>query len=344
MDVLEQTTGYDFYHLPGYHELHEKQGEGAGVMLVYAEDDKIIALPLLVRDVSSIPGLGAFRGYYDATSVYGYAGPIASRPARTDSAFLARFHHQLQAFAIERQWVSIFSRLHPLLNNHLLLTGNGETIGLSDTISIDLTLPPAEQFARYRKSHRYEVRRARREGLTVLHDHARSAYGEFIRLYTDTMRRVHAAEHYFFDQAYFDGLQAALGARLHLFLAVKEGDICAASLFVHTHDIIQYHLSASAEGCMQWAPSKLIIDHVRQWGSEMGARWLHLGGGVGSSEDDLFRFKKGFSPDHHRFYIWKWIVQPEIYDTITEARYRWLIDHTPDLSAHSSSFFPAYRV
>ena len=342
MDVLERTTSYDFYHLPGYHELHEKQGEGAGRLLVYEEEDKLIALPLLIREIGSVPGLDAFADYHDATSVYGYPGPIANEQGRADAAFLARFARQLQDYARAHGWISVFSRLHPLLANHRMLIDLGEIIGLSDTIAIDLTIPPDEQTARYRKSHRYEIRRARREGMEVIIDTDWDFYPAFVEMYLGTMKRVQAAAHYFFDQFYFDELRRALGDRMRLFVARMNGQICAASLFVMTAGIIQYHLSASNEHCLKWAPSKFIIDEARRWGVENGARWLHLGGGVGSSEDALFRFKAGFSPERHRFYIWKWIVNPELYEQMARQRQYWLTAR--DIQVPQSNYFPAYRI
>lgn len=339
--ALTRADSYDFYHLPSYHTLHEKQGEGKGTLLVYEEDNKFIALPLLVREISQIPGLETFTDYRDATSVYGYPGPIVNAAARQDEAFLSRFHHKLNQYARTQGWISVFSRLNPLLNNHLLLNGLGDVISLSDTVAIDLTLPEEEQTARYRKSHRYEIRRARREGMTVYHDNEWRDYERFIDLYIQTMKRVQAAPHYFFNRTYFDNLRAALGNRLRLYVATMDGDICAASLFVRTQNIIEYHLSASSVDCLKWAPSKLIIDEARQWGNRIGVRWLHLGGGVGSREDALLRFKAGFSPLRFRFFIWKWIVQPQIYNQLVQARDQWY--RQPAQRPPDSTYFPSYR-
>jgi len=340
--VLTQVGAYDFYHLPEYHTLHKHRGDGDGFLIVYQEDNKIIALPLLIRGINSIPGLDAFTNYHDATSVYGYPGPIANEQGRNDPAFLARFARKLESYAREQGWISVFSRLNPLLANHQLLPGLGEVIGLSDTVTIDLSIPPEEQTARYRKSHRYEIRRARRKGMDVYIDTNWESYASFVEMYLSTMKRVQAASHYFFDQTYFDDLRIALRERLRLFVARMDGQICAASLFVLTSGIIQYHLSASNEHCLKWAPSKLIIDEARRWGVASGARWLHLGGGVGSREDALFRFKAGFSPLRRRFCIWKWIVQPEAYEQLARQRQHWL--EAKIIPFKKTNYFPAYRI
>ena len=341
-EILREIGQYDFYHLPEYHRLHERQGEGEAQLFIFQQDNKIIALPLLVRKIEEVPGLHGFSGV-DATSVYGYPGPLANEIAWNDRTFWVQFQNALRQYALANGWISVFSRLHPLLQNHRLLTGLGQITPLSKTIAIDLTLSPAEQIARYRKSHRYEVRRARREGMEVYRDTSWQTYETFMQLYKETMIRVRADDHYFFDKAYFDTLREVLGEHLQLFVARLHGEICAAALFVRTNDVIQYHLSASASDCLKLAPSKLIIDEARQWGNKIGARWLHLGGGVGSQEDDLFRFKAGFSPSRSQFYIWKWVVQPDRYQDLVQARRQWMRERHGDVWSHSA-YFPAYRI
>ena len=115
------------------------------------------------------------------------------------------------------------------------------------------------QWAHYRKSHRYEVRRSRREGVRVYRDVGWGEYDAFLGLYSDTMRRLNAEPRYFFGKEYFDDLRKLLGTRLHLFVAEVGGRVCAASRFVHTNNIIQYHFSATDESFLKLAPSK--VDH-----------------------------------------------------------------------------------
>ena len=83
------------------------------------------------------------------------------------------------------------------------------------------------------------------------------------------------------------------------------------------------------------------MDTVREWGSAVGAKTLHLGGGVSSKEDSLFEFKAGFSRCRHRFVTWRWIL--------AENAYREMCGNEMGLhSGHHNmatdvGFFPAYR-
>ena len=127
LSVLRDVGDYDFYHLPEYHELHEGRGEGEGVLIVYRKGGKVIALPLLLRFVSESAGLRECGRWMDATSVYGYAGPIANALARSDGKFLSRYHRVLGVFAAEHTLsVAAFPRLNPLLENHPCRLGSGK--------------------------------------------------------------------------------------------------------------------------------------------------------------------------------------------------------------------------
>jgi hypothetical protein len=56
-EVLEQTDGFDFYHLPGYHLLAEARGEEKAILFCYRELSRLIAWPFLLRSVAITEGL-----------------------------------------------------------------------------------------------------------------------------------------------------------------------------------------------------------------------------------------------------------------------------------------------
>ena len=68
---------------------------------------------------------------------------------------------------------------------------------------------------------------------------------------------------------------------------------------------------------------------------------MHLGGGVGSREDSLLHFKKGFSDRRHVFSTWRWVVEPDAYRSLCDRNDR----RNAELGAPSPScdYFPRYR-
>ena len=104
LEGLGRCSCYDFYHLPQYHALAEAQGEGSAHLFVYAKGGYAIALPLLLRSLDKLPGAeGAGPAWKDATSVYGYAGPVASHaeiPEEVVGNFQAAVRDRLRELGI----------------------------------------------------------------------------------------------------------------------------------------------------------------------------------------------------------------------------------------------------
>jgi hypothetical protein len=334
--VLSQMARHDFYHLPEYHRLAEKRGEGIAHLFVYRDGPYTFALPLLLR---SVDGSDA-EAWSDATSVYGYAGPLASH-ADMPALVTARFQDALKKALIERRVIAVFSRLHPLIRQAATLAGLGDCQPGGETVSIDVTLPPEIQRAAYRPSTKSRLNKLRREGLVCLRDTDKCHLEEFVRIYHQTMDRVNAHSSYSFEPEYFANLASSLGAALELFVVKLDGVVICAGLFTICDGVIQYHLSGTSTDYLKLAPMTLLLDTVRLWAIDQGARVMHLGGGVGSKEDSLLHFKRGFSRNTHQFSTWRWIVDPIAYQALCERQARW--NESRGLQPASRDYFPEYR-
>ncbi len=340
--VLERVGTYDFYHTPEYHALAEEQGQGVARLFVYHEGDHCIALPFLLRQVGPGGDLGNTDSLdlRDVISVYGYCGPLTNSPAPPEG-FQCRFVDALTEALQGLRVVSVFARLHPLLQQEHLLRGMGHVVAVGPTVSIDLT-PPADLQARaYRRSHKRDISRLRRLGVVCVRDAALEHLHDLVSIYSEAMARLGASEEYLFPEEYFRDLAEALGDRLQLFYCTHEGRIACADLFTLCCGIVQGHLGGTREWAMPLAPTKLLFDTVRLWAIEQGAHTLHLGGGVGAREDSLFHFKAGFSPRRHTFKVWKWIVIPEEYSALCRAREERA--RLQGIELAPTSYFPEYR-
>lgn len=341
-EVLRECPAHDFYHLPGYHALAESRGEGEPLLLAYRDEDYTIALPLLLRPVRAVAGLeDVTAGEMDATSVYGYAGPIASHESIPDPV-IARFRTALRETLLSLRVATAFSRLHPLLPQAPILEGLGETIPRGKTVSINLTQTIEEQRAGYRYSLRRDLKVLGKRGVTCEVDPGNARLGVFGAVYREAMARLGADEGYFFDDAYFDQLGEALGEAMQLFVCLLDGRVIAGGIFTALNGIAQAHLTACLDEFVKISPQKVLYDVCSIWARERGCFALHLGGGVGSREDSLFHFKLGFSPVTHSFATWQWIVDPAANDALTARHARWMEAHR--LVPATPDFFPAYRV
>jgi ribosomal protein S18 acetylase RimI-like enzyme len=321
-----RTARHDFYHLPAYAALCAKQERGQARALHVADDRRTMLVPLVIRD---IPG-----GGIDATSPYGYPGPVGT--GTDDPAFLTLALVEGLHLLRERGVVSALVRLHPLLNP-VPPKGVGTVVHHGETVSIDLTLPAEELWAQTRLNHRRDITRAIRLGYVARIDEQWRHLESFKHLYRATMARRSAARFYLFDDAYFDGLRDALGESLHLCVVEKNDVIVAAGLFVETNGIVQYHLSGTDDASRNAQPTKLMMHFVRGWAKDRGNLDLHLGGGVGGEADSLLQFKMGFSPLRHTFATLRMVIDEQEYRRLVAA-------HQPLLDPGvRSGFFPLYR-
>ena len=341
IDVLRHSQKYDSYHLPQYHTLAEEQGEGDAHLFVYREGDYCIAIPLLLRSIAKV--LCHTRtgdGWRDATSVYGYAGPVASHSNIPESV-LRGFRSALREALVERRIAFAFSRLHPLMSQAELLAGMGECVPVGKTVSMDLTLSTEMQRACYRKDYRRQVNKLRRLGVTCFHDRSKAHLDEFINIYHETMHRVGAREPYLFDHSYFERLTSMLGSNLHLFICQWEDRVLSGGLFLLCDGILQAHLVGSRSAGLAPSSTKLLFDTARLWANDHGVGVLHLWGGVGAQEDSLFFFKAGFSDRRHEFAAWTWVLFPHIHDQLSREREAWL--NRSGLGPLCTPYYPTYR-
>ena len=95
-----------------------------------------------------------------------------------------------------------------------------------------------------------------------------------------------------------------------------------------------YHLSGSLREYQNLAPTNLLLYRVAVWGYKNGYKSLHLGGGVGSREDSLYKFKSAFNrKETKQFAIGKKIFLKDVYDELSAMK-------NSDLN---ENFFPVYR-
>jgi len=340
MEALKKCS-HDFYHGPQYHAVAERSGEGKALLFHYSEGEYSIALPLLIRSLDGIPGVRPGTHWRDATSVYGYAGPVASHAAVPEPV-LRNFQERLREYLLDIKIVTVFSRLHPVIPQHSLLAGLGECRTLSQTVSIDLTLPLERQRAAYRSSLKTALNKLRRNCVTCVHDPEGVHLDAFIEIYHETMRRVDAAPMYFFPREYFDKLFQTLGDRFHLAFCLSEGKIVCGGIFIECGDVLQYHLGGTPNGALEFAPMKLLLDEMRIWASGRNLKVFHLGGGATAQADDpLLHFKLGFSDRVHDFAAWRWVLDSAAHEKLCQERLLWL--EANGISEANPAFFPQYR-
>lgn len=323
-EYTSRSLLHEVYHTWEYHLLNT---EGEPLMFVFLQGLIFIALPLIKRIIGE-------SGFFDLTSVYGYAGPISNVNFSTVSVQTAAcFKEALDQFMKAERCICIFSRLHPLLRQECLLAHLGGLRANGQTIYIDLEEPEAAQHRRYHKRLMRQVRSLRRRGYHTREAATAAEVLEFAEMYRKNMDRLNAGDSYYFDFIYFQQLLGVKACAAKLLLIYKDAEmICGAVIFLSA-TIIRNHLSATHPDYLGESPSKLLTDEIRRLGQEQGLRIFHLGGGVRGREDSLFRFKSYFSDLRLADMTWCYISNEPAYHALAGST----------AAEEDNSFFPVYR-
>jgi lipid II:glycine glycyltransferase (peptidoglycan interpeptide bridge formation enzyme) len=153
------------------------------------------------------------------------------------------------------------------------------------------------------------------------------------------MDKDHAEEYYYFGEAFFESIHRDLHDNYEMFYAVLNDEIIAMSIILYGNKQMHYHLGGSMIEYSYLPSSNLMFYKAALWGCEQGFKTFHLGGGVGSSEDNLYQFKAAFNRNSdYQFSIGKEIFDQEKYDELVKIRR----ESDPGFD-ETSSFFPLYR-
>jgi hypothetical protein len=322
-ETLQQVS-HDMYHVPDYVVLDARLYGGVPAAFHYERDGRQLLIPLILRD---IPG----SDLKDAISPYGYPGPVSSTddPAFWDAACSA-FIDVLSDLKV----ISSFIRLHPLLPAPVL-ADHGKLVYHGETVSMDLTVSEDEMWKQTRADHRNHINRAKRAGTEIVFDDW-DRLGEWVEVYHDNMRRVGATSYYFFTHEHLSALHDAVGDRMHLVVALEDGEVVGGNTFFSYDGIATGYVSSTRRAPKRYA-DELLYDSVRRWCKSRGDEVFHLGGGKGGANDSLFSYKAGFSPGRHAFHTWRVIADQGAYERLAR-------DRRPDADpADLTATFPAYR-
>ena len=139
----------------------------------------------------------------------------------------------------------------------------------------------------------------------------------------------------FCRKEFYESVLSGLPHNAQLFWAQKDKKVIAASIMIGANGYLDYHLSGSLREYSSLAPTYLLLYEAALWGCANGYRPLYLGGGVGSGEDSLFKFKRAFyKGDLCHFFIGRMVYSSDKYQELKLLR---------ENSIENANFFPVYR-
>jgi hypothetical protein len=327
--IVTEFTNHDVYYLCGYVKAFHIHGDGDPFLLYY-EENGLRAIYVYMRRETALPGV------YDSVTPYGYGGVLfeGETSEKNRKAFWDAYVQKMH----EENIADNFVRYHPVLKNAEPMKSISNVIDLGKTIAMDLASPDVI-WENITSKNRNMIRKAEKNGIEIRHGKGMELLMDFKRIYNATMDKDHAEDYYYFEDEFYESIHNDLYNNYELFYAVLNGEIIAMSIMLYGNKLMHYHLSGSMIEYRNLAPSNLLLYKAALWGCENGFKTFHLGGGVGSGEDNLYKFKAAFNRNSDcQFSIGKEIFDQGKYDELVAERAK--RDTSFDAN---SSFFPLYR-
>ncbi len=333
---------HDFYHLPEYVKLDGKSSLAQPWAFLATSDEQELFVPYLLRRCDRLfPEGGVGDNVYDIISPYGYPGVLLSDAARKSPEFARQAIHQLKITLREKGVCSAFLRMNPLLSDGLpQLFPEGGFSKVAETVAIDLTLTETELWKGIREGHQWTINKCKKLGFVPRMVSLAEYLEPVMDIYRETMDRVNARDFYYFGHEYFATL-SEMREKVHCCVVEAEAQPVAACIFLECGGIVQAHLGGTRSDFLKKSPFHLLLYHAAGWAKSRGNRYLHLGSGVGGSNDRLFQFKRGFSRLLFPFLTLRLVTDDETYRELTTRRAQAANIAVEDLAR--LDFFPAYR-
>lgn len=335
--IVRSFDNFEVYYLSEYVKAFEINGDGIPELFYFHDDCSRAICVMMRRDISDDPHFTSLESgkYFDLITPYGYGGFFFDRVP--DETSVQKLHNELIAKCSVDGYVSAFFRFNPLSDNAAIHHKPIEVIYLGKTIAIDLATPEII-WQNITSKNRNMIRKAQKAGVEIKHGKGMMLLDTFKKIYDETMRHDNADEYYFFGKEFYESIDRCLNNNYEIFYAEYEGKIIAMSIMLFAGHNMHYHLSGSLYEYRNLAPSNLLLYKAALWGNEHGFKTFHLGGGVGSGEDNLYKFKAAFNRNSEcQFAIGKLIIDNDKYNKLLSIRNF----TTEELS--QISFFPTYR-
>ena len=328
-EVVRSFKKYDTYWLSGYVKAFKIHGDGEPLLFFY-ENKSVRGINVVMkRDIAfdeHFKGKIKEGAAFDFASPYGYGGWLI------EGSYVEKLFEDYENWCKNNNIISEFVRFHPMVENHKECEDFYQVTQLGQVVHMDLE-SSKNIWDNIISKNRNVIRKAIKNDVKIYHGRYPEIYDKFMIIYNETMDKDNAESYYYFEHEFYDSILSDLPENAQVFYAEKNNIVIAASIMLTANGMMNYHLSGSIKKYSSLAATNLLLYKAALWGMENGCKTFYLGGGVGSGEDSLFKFKRAFyKGDLKHFYIGKKIFDFEKYNQLLGMR--------GDLD---SGFFPKYR-
>lgn len=330
-EIVCSFDSYDVYWISGYVKAFKIHGDGEPLLFYYNYEGTRGINVAMKRDIASdgrFSGILSEGQYYDLTTPYGYGGWII------EGDNIERLFQKYELWLEENGFVSEFVRFHPIVGNHNICRHYYDVLQLGDVVHMDL-LSPKHIWNNLTSKNRNVIRKAIKNNVKIYYGRYPEIYERFRLIYNATMDKDEAENYYYFGPEFYKSILEDLPYNAQVFWAEKDSQVIAAAIMLECNSYMNYHLSGSVKDYSSLAPTNLLLYKAALYGYSHGLKSLYLGGGVGSNEDSLFKFKRAFNKGElNHFYIGRRIINNSAYKKLVLMR---------GDNIKNNTFFPMYR-
>lgn len=328
--IVRSFKKYDVYWLSGYVKAFKIHGDGEPLLFHYSDSNVRGINVVMKRDVSDdkhFVNVLPKGCYYDFATPYGYGGWIIEGDCN------ANLFSEYESWIEKNGIICEFVRFHPMIRNHEACSSFYDITQLGEVVHMDLSSPDTI-WNNITSKNRNVIRKAIKNDIKVFNGRFPEVFETFRTIYNRTMDENCASGYYYFGGEFYASLLYDLPHNAQVFWAERDDIIIAAAIMLTANGFMNYHLSGSLRDYSSLAPTNLLLYEAALWGCANRLASLYLGGGVGSGEDGLFKFKRSFfKGDINHFYIGKKIFDNDKYKQLVAERSK----------IRNTMFFPLYR-
>jgi hypothetical protein len=246
----------------------------------------------------------------DASSPYGYGGPVATS---AEAAFVAAAWQAYEGWMRDAGVVVEYVRFHPLMANERFY---GARVEDNRTV-VSIALDEGDVVQGYETRLRQVLRKAQRAALRYDEFPLAQCCTEFAEYHRAAMREMGADGFYVFDDDYFAELARSGLARVGTCRAAEGDAWLAACLLLDGRGACEYHLAATTAEGRRRAASSFALHGAATHAQQRGVRDLYLGGGTDRRADNpLLFFKGAFSRKRLAYRTGSCVFLPDAYQKL----------------------------
>lgn len=274
---------------------------------------------------------------FDLISAYGYSGIYGNVecPDLVDD-YLQMFNEYCNSTGIVAEVV----RLNPLMDvppslrkTHRLLRANSQVV-------VDCQRSDEDIFGSYLHNNRKNVKKALRSGVSIIRESVDGRrFGDFRKIYEDTMQRRCAREGFLFPEVFYQKLHEGLSEKIQVFYSVLEGISISAELVLCSDSSVYSFLGGTLKEYYDIRPNNLLKHEIIKWARDNGYGFFLLGGGP-EGNDGIYEYKRSFAPqgviDYH---LASRVYDHELYQALIEK----CMLHAPQSGEQAAAYTLRWR-